>query len=148
MTATDAEFEIFLVVPPGLEAALRDEARASGFKKATITKGGVTIRGGWPDVWRANLQLRGATRVVARIVAFRASHLSELDKRARKVAWSDVLRRDRPFRVEASCKSSKIYHSGAAEQRIERAIREELGATFDAEADVCVRARIENDICT
>jgi putative N6-adenine-specific DNA methylase len=148
MSTTDSEFEVFFVVPPGLEAALRDEARANGFKKAAITKGGVTVRGGWPEVWRANLELRGATRVVARIAAFRASHLSELDKRARKVAWGDVLRRDRPFRVEASCKSSKIYHSGAAEQRIERAIREELGSPFDPEADVCVRARIENDLCT
>ncbi|HML27387.1 MAG TPA: class I SAM-dependent RNA methyltransferase [Hyphomicrobium sp.] len=148
MTTSNNEFEIFLVVPPGLEGALRDEARANGFKKVAISKGGVTVRGGWPDVWRANLVLRGATRVVARISSFRASHLSELDKRARKVAWGEVLRRDRPFRVEASCKSSKIYHSGAAEQRIKRAIREELGAPFDVEAEVCVRARIENDLCT
>jgi putative N6-adenine-specific DNA methylase len=147
MITTNDEFEIFLVVPPGLEAALREEARACGFKKATITRGGVTVRGGWPEVWRANLELRGATRVIAPMAAFRASHLSELDKRARKVSWGNTLRRDRPFRVEASCKSSKIYHSGAAEQRIERAIREELGASFDPEAEVCVRARIENDMC-
>lgn len=145
---SETEFEIFLVVAPGLEPALRDEARANGFKKASITTGGVTVRGGWPDVWRANLELRGPTRVTARIATFRASHLSELDKRARKVAWGDVLRPDRPFRVEASCKSSKIYHSGAAEQRIERAIREELGAPSDPGASVCVRARIENDFCT
>ncbi len=148
MTITDGDFEIFLIVPPGLEPALRDEARANGFKKAAITKGGVTVRGGWHDVWRANLELRGASRVIARVAAFRASHLSELDKRARRVAWGSILRRDRPFRVEASCASSRIYHSGAAEQRIERAIREELGAPFDPDAEVCVRARIENDICT
>jgi putative N6-adenine-specific DNA methylase len=147
MTA-DKDLEIFLIVAPGLEAALRDEARAKGFRRAATAFGGVTARGGWPEVWRANLELRGATRVIARITTFRASHLSELDKRARKVAWSEVLRRDRPFRVEASCKSSKIYHSGAAAQRIERAICGELGATLDPEADVCVRARIENDVCT
>lgn len=148
MPTSATDFEIFLIVPPGLEEALRDEARSKGFRKSAIAKGGVTIRGGWPDVWRANLEIRGATRVIARIASFRASHLSELDKRARKVAWSDVLRKDRAFRVEASCKASKIYHSGAAEQRIERAIREELGAAFDPEAQVCVRARIENDVCT
>jgi putative N6-adenine-specific DNA methylase len=148
MPTPETDFEIFLIVPPGLEAALRDETRSKGFRKAAIVKGGVTVRGGWQEVWRANLELRGATRVIARIASFRASHLSELDKRARKVAWREVLRPDRPFRVEASCKASKIYHSGAAEQRIERAIRETLGAPFDAEADVCIRARIEGDICT
>lgn len=148
MTPKSDEFEIFLIVPPGLETALCDEARACGFKKPAIADGGVTVKGGWPDVWRANLELRGASRVIARVASFRASHLSELDKRARKVEWSSVLRRDRPFRVEASCKKSKIYHSGAAEQRIERAIREEFGAPLDADAEVCVRARIENDVCT
>lgn len=142
------ELEIFLVVPPGLEAALQNEIREKGFKSPSIRKGGVTIKGGWPDVWRANLELRGPTRVVARITSFRASHLSELDKRARKVGWNAFLRRDVPFRVEASCSHSKIYHSGAAEQRIQRAIQEELGARFYSNADVCIRARIENDVCT
>ncbi len=147
-TTPDGDFEIFLVVPPGLEAALCDEARANGFKKPTVIQGGVTIKGNWPDVWRANLELRGASRIVARIATFRVLHLAQLDKRARRVAWGDVLRRDRPFRVEASCKSSRIYHSGAAEQRIETAIREELGAHSSPDAEVCVKARIENDLCT
>ena len=54
--------------------------------------GGVTTVGGWPDVWRANLQLRGAGRVLARIGSFRAFHLAQLDKRARKFDWAAVLR--------------------------------------------------------
>jgi putative N6-adenine-specific DNA methylase len=142
------ELEIFLVVPPGLETALQEEIRTKGFKSPAIRKGGVTIKGGWPDVWRANLELRGPTRIIARMMSFRASHMSELDKRARKVPWEMFLRRDRPFRVEASCSQSKIYHSGAAEQRIQRAIQEQLGAPFDINAEVCIRARIENDVCT
>jgi len=143
----DTEFEIFLVATPGLEGPLCAEARGKGFKAKTVP-GGVVLKGGWPEVWRANLEIRGASRVVARIGTFRANHLSLLDKRARQFPWGDVLRRDVPFRVEASCKSSKIYHSGAAAQRIERAIAEELGATASPEAEVCVRARIEKDLCT
>jgi putative N6-adenine-specific DNA methylase len=147
MTFND-DFEIFLVAAPGLESALCAEARALGFRAATAITGGVTVRGNWPEVWRANLELRGAGRVLARIAAFRVLHLAQLDKRARRVAWGDVLRRDVPFRVEASCKSSRIYHSGAAAERIERAIREELGAPASPDADVCIKARIENDLCT
>jgi putative N6-adenine-specific DNA methylase len=146
MTA-DSDFEIFLVAIPGLEGPLCAEARAKGFKAKSVP-GGVTLKGGWSDVWRANLEIRGASRVIARIGAFRALHLAQLDKRARSFPWSDVLRRDAPFRVEASCKSSRIYHSGAAAQRIERAIAEELGATASPEAEVCVRARIEKDVCS
>ncbi len=145
---TDADFDIFIVTSPGLESALCEEVRGRGFKDPTPGKGGVTVQGGWPEVWRANLELRGATRVLARIGAFRALHLAQLDKRARKVAWGDILRPDVPVRVEASCKASRIYHAGAATQRIERAIQEELGAPISAEAEVVVKARIDDDLCT
>ena len=144
---TDGDFEIFLVATPGLEGPLCAEARAKGFKAKTVP-GGVTLKGGWPEVWRANLEIRGASRVLARLGAFRALHLAQLDKRARHFPWGDVLRPDVAFRVEASCKSSRIYHSGAAAQRIEGAISEELGAPTSPEAEVCVKARIEKDLCT
>lgn len=142
------DFEIFLVAFPGLESVLCAEARETHFKDPKIVTGGVAVKGGWPEVWRANLELRGVTRVLARLGAFRALHLAQLDKRARKFPWGETLRRDVPVRVEASCKGSRIYHSAAAAQRIATAIREELGATIDAEAELCVKARIEDDLCT
>lgn len=147
MTAAP-EFEIFLATAPGLEPALRAEAHALGLARATAVAGGVTVHGGWPEVWRANLEVRGAGRVLARIGAFRAMHLAQLDKRARRISWANVLRRDVAFQVEATCKRSRIYHSGAAAQRIETAIREELGAQPSPDARVCVRVRIEDDLCT
>src|SRR5690348_7585747 len=147
MTADD-DFEIFLVTAPGLESALCEEARAKGFKAVTPVKGGVTIKGGWPEVWRANLQIRGAARVLARIAAFRALHLAQLDKRARKVPWGQILRSDAPFRVEAACRASRIYHEGAAAQRIRNAIQGQLGALACADADLCIKARIDDDLCT
>ena len=53
-----------------------------------VTRGGVTCRGGWPEVWRANLEMRGAARVLVRIGEFRTFHLAQLDKRARKFPWA------------------------------------------------------------
>ncbi len=100
----EGEFEIFLVTAPGLETALIEEAREKGFRTAGSILGGVTVTGGWPEVWRANLELRGAVRVLARVAEFRALHLAQLDKRARKVPWAQILRPDVPFRVEAACK--------------------------------------------
>jgi putative N6-adenine-specific DNA methylase len=146
--STDSDIEIFLVTFPGAEALLCAEARDKGFIDPTPIKGGVTVRGGWPEVWRANLELRGASRVLARVGAFRAFHLAQLDKRARRVAWGEILRPDVPVRVEAACKGSRIYHAGAATQRIEKAIHEELGAPISAEAEVVIKARIDDDLCT
>ena len=145
---SDETFDIFLVVAPGLEDALRKEALDQGFAGARAGVGGVTVKGGWPDVWRANLMIRGTSRVLARIGSFRVMHLAQLDKRARKFAWSDYLRADVPVRVEASCTRSRIYHAGAAAQRIATAIREGLGAAIDDKAAVSIKARIEDDLCT
>ncbi|WP_299905485.1 THUMP domain-containing protein [uncultured Paracoccus sp.] len=144
-------FEIFLVATPGLEAPLAAEARELGWTPA-IQPGGVTVSGPWRDVMRANLMLRGATRVLARVGSFRAMHLAQLDKRARKFPWADWLRPEVPVRVEASSKASRVYHAGAITQRIERALVEELGATIAkpeaTDPSVTVKVRIEDDLCT
>ncbi len=144
----DKDFEIFLAAAPGLEPVLCAEVRGKGFKQPKPVPGGVVLKGGWPEVWRANLWIRGAGRVLARIDSFRVVHLAQLDSRARRVAWNSVLRPDVPFRVEASCTASRIYHSGAAAERIETAIRETLGAPHSPDAEILVRVRIEHDICT
>lgn len=141
-------FDIFLVTPPGLEQVLCREARDRGFADPVPSIGGVTIRGTWRDVWRANLELRGATKVLARLGAFRALHLAQLDKRARKFPWGDTLKPDQPVRVEASCKGSRIYHAGAVVQRVETAIREELGVPIAEDAAIRIMVRLEDDLCT
>ena len=140
--------QLFLNCPPGLEPVLLREVRAMGWTDAKFEPGGVTFEGDLADVVAANRDLRGATRVLARIGTFRAFHLSQLDKRARKFAWGEFLRPDVPVRVEVVCKRSKIYHSGAARQRIERAISEELGAKISEDAAVCLKVRIEDDLVT
>lgn len=145
---TSDNLEIFLVAPPGLENVLADEARAAGFATPKASPGGVTTRGDWSEVWRANLTLRGATRVLVRLGEFRAFHMAQLDKRARKFPWADVLRPDVPVRVEAVCKRSKIYHHKGAAQRVERAISETLGAPISKDAALVIKVRIDDNLVT
>ncbi len=145
---SDTSFEIFLIATPGLEAPLCAEAQELGFANAHRVAGGVACQGNWSEVWRANLMLRGANKVLVRIGSFPAVHLAQLDKRARKFAWGDVLRPDVPVKVEATSRKSRIYHAGAARQRVERAISETLGAPISADSSVRVLLRIEKDICT
>ncbi|WP_170574375.1 THUMP domain-containing class I SAM-dependent RNA methyltransferase [Ruegeria atlantica] len=144
----NTEFEIFLVATPGLEAPLHAEALEKGFAEAKNVAGGVNVRGAWPEVWRANLCLRGANKVLIRIGSFPAVHLAQLDKRARKFPWAEFLRPDIPIKVEATSRKSRIYHAGAARQRVERAITETLGASISPDAVLRVLLRIEKDICT
>lgn len=141
-------FEIFMTATPGLENALLAEALEHGFADAQLTQGGVTIMGGWPDVWRANLMMRGATRVLARIGSFMAFHLAQLDKRAHKFPWGETLRTDVPVRVEVTTnKKSKIYHAGAATQRIETALSDS-GYQISTDAPLALKVRIDDNRVT
>lgn len=137
---------IFLVTPPGLEKPLAEEAAALGFRGIAMASGGVTLAGGWPEVWRANLELRGASRVLVRVATFRAPHLAVLDRRSRQVPWRALLHRGQAVTVEASCRASRIYHEGAAAQRVEEAIRASLGPA-ETEEPVRVLVRIVEDLC-
>ena len=144
-----APFEIFLATQPGLETLLLDEVIERGFQRAKTTGGGVTIWGDWNDVWRANLTLRGASKVLARIGEFRAFHLAQLDKRSRKFPWGDTLMPGHTVKVEVvTNRKSKIYHAGAAIERLERAIHEEFGAkiaTSMDDADIIIKTRIDDN---
>jgi putative N6-adenine-specific DNA methylase len=149
-----AQFEIFLGTVPGLEHVLLEEVLVARFQSAAATGGGVTIQGAWPDVWRANLTLRGASKVLARIGGFRAFHLAQLDKRARKFPWMDILgpsilAHGLAIKVDVNTnKKSKIYHAGAAVERIERAIHEEFGAKIAEgmeDADIVIKARFDDN---
>ncbi|MCI4663723.1 MAG: class I SAM-dependent RNA methyltransferase [Neomegalonema sp.] len=142
------ELQLFFSAPPGLESHLLAEARELGFQGVTEEAGGVLAVGDWSDVWRANLSLRGASRVLVRLGEFRAAHLSELDKKSRRIDWSETLRSDVPVTVEATCKRSRIYHSAAASQRVATALHEAIGAPIAKEAPITVSARLVKDICT
>ncbi len=141
------KFEIFLTAPPGMELALKAEAKARGFAKPKALPGGVRFRGAWPEVWRANLELRGASRVLVRLGGFQAMHLDQLKQLATDFSWMDVLRRDVPVRVDVTCKSSRIYHERAAAQRIEEALSEVLGVPIGGDDALGLMVRIEDNQC-
>lgn len=140
---------LFAITLPGLEATLATEARALGFAVTDVEPGGVTMMGDWTEVWRANFELRGATRILVRIGDFMAFHLAQLDKRARKFPWGDILRADVPVRVDVTTsRKSKIYHAGAAAQRIEAALVETAGMTIARDAPIILKVRIDDNRVT
>ncbi|XBQ17004.1 MAG: class I SAM-dependent RNA methyltransferase [Oceanicaulis sp.] len=143
-----APLEIFLSCAPGLEPVLRAELVENGFKKPEAEPGGVTLSGGWPEVWRAALVSRIANRVLVRVVRFRASSFPALDTQARRVDWAALLENGAGVRVEAACRKSRLGHSGAVAERIERAVAETAGAKPGGEDGLRILARIERDVCT
>ncbi len=142
------KFEIFVVTAPGLEKPLAAEMAECGFKKPKMMPGGVRFRGNWQDVWRANLSLRGASRVLARVGNFQCMHLKQLEIQTADMPWRSYLRIDVPVKVEVVTQKSKIYHAGAAKERIERALVSAVGMPISAEAEVVLKVRIDNNMVT
>ena len=138
--------EIFCVTQPGLEGLLAEEMAEAGFTGVSALSGGVRADGGPEEALRANLQLRIAARVLLRVAEFRAMHLAQLDKRARKVDWATLLPDGARVKVEASSRKSRIYHKGAAAERVARAVASVLPGGDGPE--VVLKVRIEDDLCT
>jgi putative N6-adenine-specific DNA methylase len=63
-----------------------------------------------------------------RLAEFEATSFAELEKRARKVGWNEVLAPGAPVRMRVTCKKSRLYHSDAVAQRVGDAIRLAVGA--------------------
>ncbi|MEM7440253.1 MAG: class I SAM-dependent RNA methyltransferase [Pseudomonadota bacterium] len=141
----DVALEFFLQTKPGLEPLLAAEAHDIGLK-GTEVPGGVECVGDWRGILRANMKLRIPDRVLVRVAQFRAMHPAQLDKRARKVDWASWLPQGADVRVDAITKKSRIYHAGAAKDRIAGAIRAALGDVSGMEHRVFVR--IIDDLCT
>ena len=142
------EFEIFIACVPGLEHELLSEIKKNSFKQTKLMVGGASLFGDWRDVWRANFYLRGATKVLVRFASFRVTHLAQLDKLSHKLNWESLLQYKKSFRVETVCRKSKIYHSGAATQRISKTISDTIDAKEDPNSGIVIKIRISSDICT
>jgi putative N6-adenine-specific DNA methylase len=136
-------FSLFAACPPGLEPILEDELKGLGWSQARAEPGGVALTGAWHDIWRLNLMSRCASRVLVRVAIFRAQHLSELEEKTGEADWREIIAPGTRIQVEAVCKRSKIYHSGAAEERVQKALQR-LGAEPGAQGTK-IFVRIENN---
>ncbi|MGH7625827.1 MAG: THUMP domain-containing class I SAM-dependent RNA methyltransferase [Gemmatimonadaceae bacterium] len=115
-------FELFAVCAPGLEALVAAELGALGATPGVTEPGGFAFSGDEQMMFRANLHARIASRIMARVGHFRARALSELERRAKQLAWERYLAPGTAVQLRVTCRKSKLYHSGAVAERIVAAI--------------------------
>ncbi len=118
---------LFAVATPGLEEVTAGELRDLRCKGVRTQPGGVAFRGDLTTALRTNLWLRTATRILLRVEAFGARRLRDLRANAAAVPWRRLLPTTGSIRVQATCRKSSIYHSGAAAQRVAEAVGATLG---------------------
>lgn len=124
---SQAALAIFAVAPPGLEHLVAQELTRIGIQ-GTVVQGGVEFTGDLGVVRRANLHSRTATRVLVRLASFKARTFFELERHTAKLDWRAYLSTSKPFALRTTSRKSKLYHEGAIEQRLQKAIRAATGA--------------------
>ena len=160
MIASPPVFSCFAIVAPGLEAFALAEAQVLGLD-ATAEEGGIVWSGDARSALTANSTLRIASRVLVRLASFEARSFAELERHARRIEWSRVLRAGDAVRFRVTCKKSKLYHSDAVAQRLADAVmrvvpgvRAEGGSATDDETDdvsgdvALIVVRVMRDRCT
>jgi putative N6-adenine-specific DNA methylase len=118
--------EAYAATAPGLEPLVARELAALGLAPNAET-GGAAFRGPVESIWRANLWLRTASRVLVRVVSFRAQAFHELERLARAVPWELYVASGSAVRFRVTSKKSRLYHTGGIAQRFGEAIEHRLG---------------------
>jgi len=133
MTSKRKKDKLFAVTAPGLEPFTALELRQSSLLPPSpdlvqppglsdddkhIEAGGVAFRGRLKVVYKANLSLRTANRVLLRLGEFYAAAFSELRKKAGRLEWERFLRPGQPVAIRVTCRKSRLYHSDAVAERV------------------------------
>ncbi len=157
----------FAATIPGLEPVLARELSALGLTPRSLPPlylsgearedaGGVEFEASLRDLYRANLHLRTAGRILYRFGEFKAIGFSELRKKASSLPWELFLRPGQPVALRVTCHKSRLYHSDAVGERVLGAIADRLKKPvvhekFDENADhlpQLIVIRVVNDICS
>jgi putative N6-adenine-specific DNA methylase len=131
--------------------------RSLDLAPATQEPGGVLFRGDSAALYRANLHLRTASRILARLGNFfYATTTPQLEQRLASLPWERFLAPRQPVSLRVSCHKSKLYRSDVVARVASRALEQRLGSPSpllkpDEEADMpsqLVVIRLADDKCT
>jgi putative N6-adenine-specific DNA methylase len=160
-------YSLFAVTVPGLEAITQRELSDLGLTAHPAKSigihgdlkedaGGVEFETSLTDLYRANLYLRTANRIIARVGEFNAPGFDELKKHTARLPWEQYLRPGMAVAVRVTCRKSRLYHSDAVAREVVAAIDSRLGkpvhlAKFDEDAKPLpqlIVVRLVHDRCT
>ncbi|MBL8855013.1 MAG: hypothetical protein JNK57_13690 [Planctomycetaceae bacterium] len=158
---------LFASCAPGIEPWLATEISSLAPEKYGATApsnmetipGGVLFSGDRVTLAHALIGLGLASRLFVRIAEFPVRHFNELEKLLARVEWNSWLYPGEPLVVRATSKKSKLYHSGAIEERVLRVVRKALESADKVNrSDVLLPrteeetpslvVRLEHDVCT
>ncbi|HEX9079933.1 MAG TPA: THUMP domain-containing protein, partial [Desulfuromonadaceae bacterium] len=145
----------FASVPLGAEEIAAAELERLGIRGATAAKGGVAFEADRAGLYRANLWLRTASRVLVRLAEFPCATPDELYRGVHAIPWHDLITPTMTLAVDCTLRDSALTHSRFAALKTKDAvvdrIREQCGSRPDvnpASPDVRINVHLAKNRCT
>ena len=153
---TGSGLALFAICSPGLESFTADELKNLGVREANLVYGGVGFSGSRQTLYKANLHLRTASRILIRLGSFQATKFAELRRKAGRLPWEKYLSPSQPVVMRVSCHRSRLIHSQAVEDRVLGAVDDRLGRpvqpvtprNLESSPAQLILVRVANDQCT
>jgi putative N6-adenine-specific DNA methylase len=124
----------------GLEEVLANELRALGAQKVELLNRAVSFAGDLGFMYKANLCLRTALRVLVPIHSFEIKHEQDLYRKIKQMAWEEYLGPDDTLAVNCSLHSPLFNHSQFLEQKTKDAIVDRFREKFGRRPSVDLQA--------
>lgn len=151
----DPPMNCFAAVPRGVEEIAALELVQLGMAEVTAGRGGVSFVCNREGLYRANLWLRTASRVMVRLAVFPCTTPDELYAGVHAIAWPELLTPVMTLAVDCSLRDSILTHSGFVALKTKDAvvdrIRERCGSrpsVDTASPDVRINVHLAKNVCT
>ena len=113
---------VFVSCPKGLESLLYDELLHLGVSQATETRAGVEVTAEWPEIYRACIWSRLASRVLYPLAEFACADDQALYQQVRALDWQQHMQATGSLWVDVVLQQSYLQHSRYVAQRVKDAV--------------------------
>lgn len=148
------KLELIATATFGLEAVVKREIQALGYKILKSEDAKITYLGDERAIVRSNLWLRSADRVLLKMGGFKAKTFEELFQQTKAIAWEELIPPDGKFTVTGTSVKSALHSVPACQSIVKKAIVERLREYYPVEhfeetgAAYTVKVTMLKDNCT
>src|SRR3954465_1917198 len=145
----------FATTPRGLERVLLNELKDMGIEKATEGVAGVSFFTNWAGVYKANLELVSASRVLYPVLDFPAYEPDQIYHHVLKHDWTKYIEPHQTMAVDSSVRDSIIRDLRIVALKTKDAVvdqfRNKFGIRPDVDTenpDLQISVRLVRNACT
>jgi len=134
----EQEFELIAKTFMGLESVLAEELTNLGANNVEIGRRMVSFTGDKELMYRANLQLHTAIRVLKPIAHFKASSAEDMYDEVKKIDWTQYIDKGKTFSVDSVVYSEEFRNSRFVTYKVKDAIVDQFRETTGDRPNISV----------